>query len=385
MVCLDNSEWMRNGDFTPTRMEAQHDAANLVCGSKTQQNPESTVGILTMAGSGVQVLCSPTDDMGKILTASASVKVGGNTNFPGGLQIAQLALKHRKNKNGGQRVVVFIGSPIDAEEKKLVKIAKQLKKGNVAVDIVSMGESDENAPKLQAFIDAVNKNNNSHLVTIPQGVLPSDVLITSPIVTGDDGSGGGGGSSAAAASGGTGAFAEFGGVDPNLDPELAIALRVSMEEARAEAERKSASEQEGKEDTTASATEAPPAAPPAAPSASEYMDEDEMLQQALMMSMAESTSSSTSDSNNKPAQDTQTPPSAPSTTTPASSESKQEGAAAAASFLDPQFVRGLLTGLPGVDVNNPQIQAAMAAASANTKKGDGDDEEDKEKKKKDGK
>jgi len=97
MVCLDNSEWMRNGDYNPTRMEAQRDAANLVCGSKTQQNPESTVGILSMAGSGVQVLCSPTDDMGKILSASASISVQGKSNFASGLQIAQLALKHRKN------------------------------------------------------------------------------------------------------------------------------------------------------------------------------------------------------------------------------------------------------------------------------------------------
>lgn len=45
MYChsLDNSEWMRNGDYIPTRMEAQHDAANLLCGSKTNSNPESTV------------------------------------------------------------------------------------------------------------------------------------------------------------------------------------------------------------------------------------------------------------------------------------------------------------------------------------------------------
>lgn len=34
---------MRNGDYIPTRMEAQHDAANLVSNAKTQQNPESTV------------------------------------------------------------------------------------------------------------------------------------------------------------------------------------------------------------------------------------------------------------------------------------------------------------------------------------------------------
>ena len=36
---------MRNGDYIPTRMEAQHDAANLLCGAKTQSNPESTVGM----------------------------------------------------------------------------------------------------------------------------------------------------------------------------------------------------------------------------------------------------------------------------------------------------------------------------------------------------
>jgi spore maturation protein CgeB len=30
-------------------------------------------------------------------------------------QIAQLALKHRKNKNGGQRIIVFVGSPVTEE------------------------------------------------------------------------------------------------------------------------------------------------------------------------------------------------------------------------------------------------------------------------------
>ena len=47
---LDNSEYMRNGDFTPTRLSAQHDAVNLIAEAKTSQNPESAVGILTMGG-----------------------------------------------------------------------------------------------------------------------------------------------------------------------------------------------------------------------------------------------------------------------------------------------------------------------------------------------
>ena len=43
VVSVDNSEWMRNGDYTPTRLEAEIDAVNLVAGAKTQQNAERYV------------------------------------------------------------------------------------------------------------------------------------------------------------------------------------------------------------------------------------------------------------------------------------------------------------------------------------------------------
>lgn len=36
MICIDNSEWMRNGDYAPNRFQAQADAVNLICGAKTQ-------------------------------------------------------------------------------------------------------------------------------------------------------------------------------------------------------------------------------------------------------------------------------------------------------------------------------------------------------------
>lgn len=51
-ICLysvDNSEYMRNGDFLPTRLQAQQDAVNIVCHSKTRSNPENNVGLITMA------------------------------------------------------------------------------------------------------------------------------------------------------------------------------------------------------------------------------------------------------------------------------------------------------------------------------------------------
>jgi 26S proteasome regulatory subunit N10 len=44
--------------------------------------------------------------------------------------------------------------------------------------------------------------------------------------------------------------------------------------------------------------------------------------------------------------------------------------------MDPTFVNSLLSGLPGVDPNDPKIQAAMA--QMNSKKDDSKDEEMKD-------
>ena len=50
---VDNSDYMRNGDFLPTRLQAQQDAVNLVCHSKTRTNPENNVGLITLAKYGL--------------------------------------------------------------------------------------------------------------------------------------------------------------------------------------------------------------------------------------------------------------------------------------------------------------------------------------------
>ena len=118
-----------------------------------------------------------------------------------------MVLKHRQNKNQRQRVIAFIGSPIQESTPDLVKLGKKLKKNNVAVDIISIGNEQENLEKLQSFVATVNNNENSHLVSIPPGPqLISDSLIGSAIVGEDAG----------------GNF-EF-GVDPSLDPELAMVI-----------------------------------------------------------------------------------------------------------------------------------------------------------------
>lgn len=303
MVCIDNSEFTRNGDYAPTRFQAQADAVNLLAGAKTQHHPENTVGVMTMGGKTPRVLVTPTPDLGKVLNAMQEMKIEGQVNLATAVQIAQLALKHRENKNQRQRVVVFVGSPIAEEKGALVKIAKKLKKNNVAVDIVSFGSEEENAEKLEAFHGAVNSNGNSHLVTVPPGTILSDMLFSTPIFM-EEGAVGGeeGGAPAAPRTNIVDGF-DYGelGVDPNLDPELALALRVSVEEERARQAAAAAAaggsggaaEGEGGAAAVEPATAAAAATPEtaAAPGGEEGddgvqdMDEDALLQQALALSM----------------------------------------------------------------------------------------------------
>lgn len=87
-------------------------------------------------------------------------KIGGETDLSTGIQVAQLALKHRQNKNQRQRIIAFIGSPISTDDKALVRLAKKLKKNNVAVDIISFGEEDLNGEKLKSFVDTVQSSEN---------------------------------------------------------------------------------------------------------------------------------------------------------------------------------------------------------------------------------
>jgi len=257
MIVVDNSESSRNGDYTPTRFDAQADAVNIIFQTVTQNNPESSVGLMSMGGKGPEVLATLTTEQGKILDGlhRTKSKIRGSAHLLTGIHIAYLALKHRQNKSQRQRIIVFVCSPIEENDKELTKLAKKMKKENVNVDFVLFGDLDDDTTqkKLEAFNKDVNKSDGSHLVVIPpSGKLLSDQLIATPILLGENVQGGGGGTGGgiggAAAAGGSGGggggdFGEF-DFDPTTDPELALALRMSLEDEKQRQEKKAREEEE---------------------------------------------------------------------------------------------------------------------------------------------
>merc|ERR1711934_313533 len=88
ILCVDNSQFMRNGDFLPTRLQAQQDAVNLITHSKTRSNPESNVALMTLAD--LAVLVTLTTDTGKILAKLHQVAPTGDMRFISGIKIAHL-------------------------------------------------------------------------------------------------------------------------------------------------------------------------------------------------------------------------------------------------------------------------------------------------------
>ncbi|XP_031842483.1 regulatory particle non-ATPase 10 isoform X2 [Nomia melanderi] len=375
MVSVDNSDYMRNGDFLPTRLQAQQDAVNLVCHSKTRSNPENNVGLITLAN--VEVLATLTSDVGRILSKLHQVQPNGNLSLITGIRIAHLALKHRQGKNHKMRIVAFIGSPIEIDEKELVKLAKRLKKEKVNVDVISFGEESVNNEVLTAFVNALNGKDGtgSHLVTVPPGPHLSDALISSPIIQGEDGMGG---------TGMGGAAYEF-GVDPNEDPELALALRVSMEEQR---------QRQEEEARRAQATEA--AANKQPETIKEVPNEEAMLKRALAMSLEGAEDSSSTTDNNTTPSSGNVPDFARMTeeeqiafAMQMSMQDQQEHESLkeeameveedyAAVMSDPAFLQSVLENLPGVDPHSEAVRQAVGSLQQNKDK---DKEKEKEKEK----
>jgi len=368
VMCVDNSEFMRNGDYLPTRLQAQQDAANLICRSKLRSNPENNMALLSM--SDMQVHVTLTTDSGKLLSKLNLVNPKGEMKFLNGLRVAHLALKHRQSKNHKTRIIMFVGSPIIEEDKEITKVAKKLKKEKVCVDVINFGEQAVNTDKLTNFINTLNgkEGGSSHLVTIPPGSMLSGAITTSPILVEE------GGSSIAP----TGGDFDL-GFDPNIDPELALALRVSLEEQRHRQEENARKEKNTTQETqSAPATAggltggddddddeaalemsmeqgggvAPPSTAPVGQQDISSMTEDEQIAYALQMSM-------------------QTTPDTSVPVTPMQVDDQAEKMETDDPIADAEFLESVLQSLPGVDPKSDAVRQAMDEMTKDKKGKDG--------------
>jgi len=186
------------------------------------------------------------------------VNLGGEAvNFKQSIEIAQLALKHRPNKNQRQRIIAIIYSPLSEDTQQLEALGKRMKKNGVAIDIINLGVGS-NITKLKSFVDTVNSADNSHFLHIEAGVgNVADMVVSSSInsnvsMTNNN----------------------PGDIDPNVDPELAEAIRQSLEEQKQMLQR-----EEKKENVQGARVNE------RADDELEGLTEEEIMQRAIMLSL----------------------------------------------------------------------------------------------------
>eukprot|EP01068_Selenidium_serpulae_P015605 Selendium_serpulae@DN6227_c0_g1_i10.p1 len=243
VVCLDNSDWSRNADFQINRFESQSDAASVICRNKLRDNRENAAGVITMAGERIEVRSALTADTTTITDALHGIHISGVSDFIRGIVTAQLSLKHRQNMSQHQRIVVFVASPINATIAQLEKLGRTLRKNSISLDIVSVGENETNAAKLQALHNAVNNNDTSHLLIAETGFGVREQVLNSPILRDP------------ALADNSASMDDGFGVDPEADPDLYVAIQMSLEEEkRKQREAEEAAAIEGFRDSMAAGT-----------------------------------------------------------------------------------------------------------------------------------
>lgn len=182
IFCIDNSDWTRNGDYQPTRWDSQIEAANIISESKSDKNPENSLGVVSMAGRRVETPVTLTQDLAKILKSFREIKISGESDFITSINISMLLLKHRQNKNQKQRILLFVASPVRNTVDEMVLLGKKLKKNNVAIDIISFGNVDQNRDCLNQLYSNTNNSNNSSYLEVGLEQYVVDCLFTSPIL-----------------------------------------------------------------------------------------------------------------------------------------------------------------------------------------------------------
>eukprot|EP00366_Plasmodium_knowlesi_P000103 XP_002257600.1 26S proteasome non-ATPase regulatory subunit 4,putative [Plasmodium knowlesi strain H] len=151
IICIDNSDYNRNEDIVPNSMHYKNN-----------------IGIIMMAGDKTKVKVSLTNDIGQLLSCIHDIKLDGTCDIVRSLLIAQLALKHRVDKNLAQKIMLFVGSPFKVNEKQLISTGKQLKKNNICLDIISYGDIHTNRDILMMLYNSVNSNDNCKFIECPE-------------------------------------------------------------------------------------------------------------------------------------------------------------------------------------------------------------------------
>ena len=165
-MLLDNSDFSRDGDAYPSRLGAQLECATFIARKLNNENQANSFGLMATAGQSCEILLTPSTEPESLFASFSKISIGGRSDICRAIQVAMLVMKHRTNKNQNQKILLFVGSKVHAEESKLAILAKDLRRNNIMIDIVNICV-EENVTLLKRFLDACGSEEFGKLVHHP--------------------------------------------------------------------------------------------------------------------------------------------------------------------------------------------------------------------------
>lgn len=166
LMLLDNSDFARDGDAFPSRLGAQLECATFVARKLNNENQANSFGLMTTAGQSCEILLTPSTEPESLFASFSKISIGGRSDICRAIQVAMLVMKHRTNKNQTQKIILFVGSRVQADEGRLANLAKDLRRNNITLDIVNICV-EENVPMLKGFLAACGNEDYGKLVHHP--------------------------------------------------------------------------------------------------------------------------------------------------------------------------------------------------------------------------
>lgn len=169
VMIMDNSYFSIDGDFPPTRIEAQRSAVNSLANYIFSVNSNSKVAIYTSGTKEFGIRLSFVSSAAKILPAISQITCGGTIKLETCIKQALISFHFIENRCS-KSVLCFVGGPNDITENNIPILSQACKKENADLHILAFGNSVPNVPSLERLVHSTS---------------PKSIFINVPIVPGD--------------------------------------------------------------------------------------------------------------------------------------------------------------------------------------------------------
>ncbi|KAJ6243753.1 26s proteasome non-atpase regulatory subunit 4 [Anaeramoeba flamelloides] len=184
LIILDDSVDSQKKDFHPSRLFSQLESLEYILETKKTTNTNK-IGVLTVS-SPKSVLIQPSNEIESIFQKVSDLNASEDKgDYLSVINFAADTLINLQNKQTERRIILFIAGEITNSKEEISNVGLLLKEKSIKVDLICLEDNEQNQEKLQNFLNTLNTDNKSHLLTISPKteVKVKDQLIQSKIFT----------------------------------------------------------------------------------------------------------------------------------------------------------------------------------------------------------